>query len=192
MPRRKVDFRAGEFYHVYNRGHNREDIFFERENYLHFLRKVREHLTHECCEVIAYCLMPNHYHLLVQLLQPEFSEAMKLLGLSYVKAINKRFDRVGPLFQGPFAAIHVDEESYLLHLTRYIHLNPVAAAFVKRPEDWEYSSYREYVGMRNGTLPSPQVILTQFGSVEGYRRFVESDTGRDDPLISHLIFDENE
>jgi REP-associated tyrosine transposase len=190
MPRRKVNFRAGEYYHVYNRGHNRDDIFFERENYLFFLRKVRDHLTRECCDVITYCLMPNHYHRLVKLRTPEFSKAMMSFGLSYVKAINKRFERFGPLFQGPFSAIHVDDEPYLIHLSRYIHLNPVAADFVEHPEDWEYSSYRDFVGMRKGTLPSPQTILAQFDSVEGYQRFVKNGIGKDDRQISHLIFDE--
>jgi len=189
MPRRKVEFRLNEYYHVYNRGHNRSDIFFERESYYFFLRKMREHLLGRVCTIVAYCLMPNHYHFLVQLLDTGFSDAMKTFGISYSKSINKRFDRVGPLFQGPFEAIHVDEEAYLLNLSRYIHLNPVIAGMAKHPEEWEFSSYPEFIGVRDGTLPQPETILREFPSVQAYRKFVEDGIGRTDETIAHLMVD---
>jgi hypothetical protein len=86
---------------------------------------------------------------------------MQRFGVSYAKAINQRYDRVGSLFHGPFQAIHVDQEEYLVHLSRYIHLNPVAAGLVKRPEQWEFSSYLEYLGQRQGTLPLPAEAAQQ-------------------------------
>ena len=208
MPRRTIPLVAGGYYHVYNRGNNRQLIFFERENYLFFLRRVREYLiggeaddsfrgssdtkpTRRFCTIIAYCLMPNHYHLLVSPADDEFSRHMQRFSISYTKAINKRYKRVGALFQRKFQALPVNQNDYLIHLSRYLHLNPVAAALVDRAQDWEFSSYREFVCLREGTLPTPDIILTQFSSSDGYRRFVESYQPSDKGIISHLLFDED-
>src|SRR5258708_7069643 len=167
MPRRRVEIRVGECYHIYNRGANRQEIFFEPDSYTHFMRKLRELVTHPAdgrasrdaaASVLAYCLMPNHYHLVVSVHSPNFSEAMRSFGQAYTQAINRRFDRSGTLFEGRFQAIHIDREANLMHLSRYIHLNPVKARLVELPEAWEYSSYREYVGLRNGTLPNIEPI----------------------------------
>ena len=197
MPRREVQLCAGEYYHFYNRGNNRERIFYERENYLFFLRQVRRYLV-PVLEIIAYCLMPTHYHLLVLVKTSEVSEnlgglgaskAMMKFAVSYTKAMNKRYNRVGVLFQGPFQARHVDKDSYLVHLSRYFHLNPVMAGLVERPEGWEFSSYREYIGLRDGTLPKSEIVLSQFPSPEAYREFVESYTPRERETIADLLFD---
>ena len=189
MPYRKVKFQAKEHYHLYNRGHNYQPIFFERENYLYFLRQLRKYLLPDILDIIAYCLMPNHYHLLAYLKHADLSRHMQPFALSYTKAINKRYERVGSLFQSPFKAIHVDRDEYLLHLSRYIHLNPVEAGLVERPEDWEFSSYREYVGLRNGTLPRPEVVLAQFPSTDAYREFVESCVESDKEIITPFMLD---
>jgi REP element-mobilizing transposase RayT len=122
MPQRRIPLQIGNFYHIYNRGNNHQAIFFERENYLYFLRLVRQHLTSNGVDVVAYCLMPNHYHFLVYLRDETLSDAMKSLSLSYTKAINQRFNRVGVLFQGRFQTIHIDRTDYLVNLSRYIHL----------------------------------------------------------------------
>ena len=100
---------------------------------------------------------------------------MQPFGTSYTKAINKEQGRVGALFQGRYQGKHVDKNLYLLHLSRYIHLNPVDAGLVSRPSEWEYSSYRDYIGMRNDTLPKPNVVIGQFGSVKDYIDFVQSE-----------------
>lgn len=176
MPRRRVELVAGEYYHVYNRGVDRQSIFFERSNYLFFLRGLRTRAAGRAI-VIAYCLMPNHFHLLVRPLDGGFADVMQAFGTSYCKAINKSRDRVGPLFQGRFQAIHIDREEYLTHLSRYIHLNPVAAGMIRGPEEWEFSSYRDYIGLRNGTLPEKRPVMVSFTSAESYRRFVESAVG---------------
>ena len=218
MPRRKIKFYAGEYYHVYNQGNNRQNIFFERENYLFFLRRVRKYLPPNGTIVVAYCLMPTHYHLMVGVKQTsEVSETSEVLGVStgmmklsvsYTKAINKRYQRSGVLFRGPFQAVHVDRNEYLLHLSRYIHLNPVTAGLVERPEDWEFSSYREYIGLRDGTLPEPEIVLSLFsmrnvisrdlrgfGNLGGlsaqnaYQEFVESYSKGDEEIIAHLLPD---
>jgi putative transposase len=87
---------------------------------------------------------------------------MHRLSVAYTKAINKRFNRSGALFQGRFQSIHVNDTNYLIHLARYIHLNPVAAGFVDRSEEWEFSSYAEYAGLRSGTLPQMEYLRLQF------------------------------
>jgi len=193
MPFRNVALCVGEFYHVYNRGTNRQKTFFEPENYDYFLRKLRQYVTHRssssAAEVVAYCLMPNHFHLLVQVLTDDFSAAMRSFGQSYVQAINRRHERCGPLFQNRFRAILVDRREYLIHLSRYIHLNPVTARLVGCPEEWEYSSYREFIGARDGTLPKPDAIWREFSPKRDYARFVLAGIGRDDPAIRHLMAD---
>ena len=189
MPRRQVIFQASNYYHVYNRGNNREPIFFERENYIYFLRQLRNHLIiNNGLDIIAYCLMPNHYHLLVYLKTNDFSKLMQRFSLSYTKAINQRYQRVGSLFQGRFQAIHVDKEEYLLHLTRYIHLNPVSANLVQKAEDWEFSSYPEYINLRRGSLPKIDRVMSQFQSAEDYRYFLEDSISEE--LIRHLRFED--
>jgi putative transposase len=172
MPSRRVSFQAGNFYHVYNRGNNRQNIFFKRDNYLHFLHLIREHLVNNRVDILAYCLMPNHYHLLVYLQDDNLSAAMHRLSVAYTKGINKRFvgvaslkeNRSGSLFEGRFQSIHVNDTNYLIHLCRYIHLNPVKAGFVDRAEEWEFSSYAEYAGLRSGTLPNMEYLRLQFQS----------------------------
>ena len=195
MPRREVQLCAGEYYHFYNRGNNRERIFYERENYLFFLRQVRRYLV-PVLEIIAYCLIPTHYHLLVKTSEVSenlgglgASKAMMKFAVSYTKAMNKRYNRVGVLFQGPFQARPVDKDSYLVHLSRYLHLNPVMAGLVEPPEDCEFSSYRECIGLRDGTLPKSEIVLSQFPSPEAYREFVESCTPHEREIIADLLFD---
>jgi putative transposase len=117
-------------------------------------------------------------------------QIMQPFGLSYTKAINKQQGRVGPLFQGPFQATWVDKDEYLLHLSRYIHMNPVTAGLVARPEEWIFSSYRDYIGLREGTLPVLDVVLSQFPSHRAYQAFVESCRDQDAKIIEHLLFDE--
>ena len=163
-------------------------IFFEAESYSFFIRQLRRYLMDQGTDIVAYCLMPNHFHLLLKLSNDELSAQMHDLIVSYTKAINKRFARSGALFQGKFQAIVVERDEYLLHLSRYIHLNPVKAALTARPEDWAFSSYREYLGLRSGTLPKPDLVMAQFPSRDDYKRFVEYD-GPSAVDVSHLMLD---
>jgi REP element-mobilizing transposase RayT len=186
MPRRAVPLVPGQYYHIYNRGVNRGLIFFERENYLFFLRRLREHLL-PVANLVAYCLMPNHYHLLVMVKPWEqtsevledlgglapggLSMAMMRFSVSYTKAINKCYQRVGGLFQGAFQSRHIVRNEDLLNLSSYIHLNPVEAGLVNSPEDWEFSSYLDYLAKRQSMLIHPVVVLGQFQSPQAYADF---------------------
>ena len=187
---RKAEFKAGYHYHLYNRGVNRQPVFFNDENWSYFLRLVRRYFTPDRIDVVAYCLLPNHYHLLVSLRTDDLGkEIMQPFTVAYTKAINKQQGRTGPLFEGAFQARLVDREEYLLHLSRYIHLNPVLAGLVARPADWAFSSYRDYVGLRRGTLPAPGIVLGQFPSPQAYAAFVEAYRPEDRKFIEELIVD---
>ncbi|MBK6793673.1 MAG: transposase [Anaerolineales bacterium] len=140
MPRREIPFVPDQYYHFYNRGNNRQVVFMERENYVYFLKGIKRYLRGRV-EVIAYCLMPTHYHLLVKVVakhqtsevanqtsevlrqdaSKQVSLAMQKFLISYTKAINKRFERTGALFQGQFQAKPVTTYKYLLTLCAYIH-----------------------------------------------------------------------
>ena len=123
--------------------------------------------------LLAYCLMPNHFHLILKESSGHsISELMLSLQTSYSKAINKRTHRVGHLFQGTFKDKCIGKTEYLVHLSRYIHLNPTLAGLVDLPEDWEFSSYRDYIGLRQGTLVEKETILSEFDDAGSYRKFV--------------------
>ena len=188
---RQVQIRAGHYYHFYNRGINGEPIFFCEENWIFFLHRVRKYFKLELIQVIAYCLMPNHYHFLVHVLHDDVGQkVMQPFTVSYTKAINKQQQRSGHLFQGPFQAKLVKEDRYLKWVSRYIHLNPVAAKLATKPATWAFSSYPDYIGLRNGTLPHPEIVLSQFPSQQAYMDFVEAPTAPQAGLPADLLFDE--
>jgi putative transposase len=178
MPRRLIPFVPELHYHIYNRGNNRERIFFESENYLFFLKKIKEYLV-PVSDILVYCLMPTHYHIVVRIKQTlevfntsEVSNAMMKLSVSYTKAINKRFQRVGVLFQGQFQAKPILTSKYLLNLCRYIHGNPVKDGIVADISQWPYSNYLEWVGERDGKLIDKAFVQDNFDTSEEYRKFV--------------------
>lgn len=110
MPRRLITLTADEFYHVYNRGNNKEKIFFEEKNYVFFLERLAKYVQ-EAALIHAFCLLPNHYHLLIQVLNEEkFIKAFEGFSISYVKSVNKVYRRVGHLFQGRYRAKLVGSE----------------------------------------------------------------------------------
>ena len=180
MPRRLTSFLPQEIYHIYNRGNNRQTVFFGPDNYVYFLRGIKKYLIKEV-SILAYCLMPTHYHLLLQIRDTDkddsgqkLSQAMQKLSISYTKAINKRFERVGALFQGQFQAKHVSTTNHLHQLCYYIHANPVKDGLVESPEDWLYSNYHEWVGLRNGSLFDTSFLEEHFGTKDFYKESVQS------------------
>ena len=183
MPYRKVQFAEGQFYHIYNRGVGRQPIFREDENYLFLLRRLKKYAGALDVAIIAYCLIPNHYHLLVR--QDGEEPAGRLpqrVFNSYTKAFNKRYSRTGTLFEGPFRAIHVDRDDYLLHLCRYIHANPVKHGLVSELGQWPYSNYLEWVDAREGMLVDRAFVRERFPVAGLYRQFVLDYLGGRDGL----------
>ena len=142
----RIEF-PGALYHVTARGDRREDIFEDDQDRQAFLSILEQAIGRFNWICHAWCLMDNHYHLLVQTPDGNLSKGMRQLNGIYTQASNRRHRRVGHLFQGRFKAILVDSDAYLLELTRYVVLNPVRAGMVKKPADWSWSSYRASVGM---------------------------------------------
>jgi putative transposase len=167
---------AGQYYHVYNRGTNRQLIFANEENYWFLLRRVRSFLPSYSIHVIAYVLMPNHYHFIIGVdKNGELSPFFQRLFNSYSQAFNRQHNRSGTLFEGRAKSLLIDESDYVYALVRYIHLNPVVAGLVETPDYWQFSNYHEWIGVRNDGLFDPQFREMFFSSPDEYKRFVLSD-----------------
>ena len=161
----KVKIEEGSYYHLYNRGNNRGEIFFEPKNYYYFLRQFKKHME-TSCDVHAYCLMPNHFHMFVSVLDKKaFHKGIKNFFICYSKSINKQYDRVGSLFQGRYKAIEIKTDNYFTRIITYIHQNPLAAGLVKRLEDYKYSSYRKYF-YKEPSLIKQKETLEWFNGLE--------------------------
>jgi putative transposase len=170
-----MKFEENNIYHIYNRGNNSALIFFNKENYLFFLRKLEKELV-PYCKVLAYCLMPNHFHLMVWVGELEtetrptalsgrtgsvsvsssdlLSRKIGTVLSSYTQAINKQRGRTGSLFQQKTKAkcLTQSDENYPTVCFHYLHQNPLRAKLVLKMEDWEYSSFRDYIALRKSTL----------------------------------------
>ena len=160
----RIEF-SGALYHVTSRGDRREPIYEDDKDRLAFLSVIGEVVNRFNWLCHAYCLMTNHYHLVVETPEGNLSKGMRHLNGRYTQASNRRHGRMGHLFQGRFKGILVDKDSYLLELARYVVLNPVRAGMVKHPGMYLWSSYRAMVG----EVPSPpwlatDGLLSQFGS----------------------------
>jgi REP element-mobilizing transposase RayT len=175
---------TGSFYHIYNRGNNKQHIFFEEKNYRHFLNLFDKYLS-SFVDVYAYCLMPNHFHFLVKVKEfPQTSEVFKTSDvlqqrgskkltplekgfkdffISYSKGINKAYDRTGSLFQAKFKKKEIVDNSYFTSIIQYIHVNPVKAKLCSQYEDYKFSSYNAII--TNGpTHVKREEVLEWFGN----------------------------
>lgn len=169
----------GAFYHVINRGNAGEDLFisrYDREKFLSYLEKAVERYG---IRIHTYCLMTNHYHLLVETPLANLSSAMKWINVSYASYFNRKRNRTGHLFQGRFKSILVQADAYLKQLSRYIHLNPVRAKMVEEPGAYEWSSYPVFIGkVKSPVWLETDWLLGLFGKKRKatsriYRDFVE-------------------
>ena len=176
MPKARKDeitWQPGGYYHLYNRGARRLSIFREPENYLFLLRRLKHCLPGLELSIIAYSLMPNHYHFLIRQNGPHPAGwLIQRIFNSYTKAYNKRYGHSGTLFERRYLAKPVVSEAHLLHLCRYIHANPVKDGLVAAPLDWPYSNYAELVGAREGALVDHEFITSHFGNAQKYGAFV--------------------
>lgn len=210
MPAKNIikDYLQGGYYHIYNRGVNKNDIFKNKADYFMFLHLLKEYLlppNHPDTETIrglnpfrhpincydditllAYSLMPNHYHLFLQ----QKSESglinfMKALATSYAMYFNQKYDRVGHLFQGAYKGVLIKNETYLLHISRYIHANPREILPKNQPlENYSYSSYQSYLGEWKTDWLNTEIILSYFKKkIRGknsYQEFVEEFNAKKD------------
>ena len=191
-------FAINEYYHVFNRGNGKMNIFLDDEDYSLFLHRLAEAVHPDrrgsvsvngahsqgrnqrrplpvgAFSIAAYCLMPNHFHLLIRQNSelPVSTLISKVCG-SYSKIFNKRYKRVGSLFQDQFKAVHIEDDTQLKHVSAYVHQNPKVARLVHDLKKWKYSSYPEYLGENNGGVCNTTMILEQFKNTREYLRFVE-------------------
>ncbi len=178
----RIEF-PGAVYHVTSRGNARQDIVADDRDRTQFLTLLAHVIDRYGWVCHAYCLMDNHYHLLLETPQPNLSLGMRQLNGRYTQAFNRRHRRVGHLFQGRFTAILVEKEAHLLELCRYVVLNPVRAKLVTHPRLWAWSSYRGMAGDLTGPVwLSTEWILGQFGTrrreaQRRYREFVAAGRG---------------
>lgn len=174
---------AGALYHVTSRGDRRENIYQEdgdRELWLEIFSQVCSRFNWRCH---AWCLMDNHYHIVIETIEGNLSQGMRQLNGVYTQNSNRKHGRVGHVFQGRYKAILIEKEAYLLELSRYVALNPVRAGMVNNIEDWEWSSYSAMIGKE--LLPEwleTDWLLSQFGSskkeaIIAYKNFVREGIG---------------
>ena len=175
MPARKTAFVRGGYYHFYNRGAGRQSIFQSDENYRFLLRLMRKAMPDLKVSVIAYCLLPNHYHWLIrQVGELPAGLLPQRVFNRYSKAFNNQQGRSGTLFEGRYKVIAVESDEYLRHLCRYIHLNPVRHGFAQDPAAWPYSNYLEWVNGRAGKLVDREFIVAHFRDARVYEEYVRS------------------
>lgn len=214
MPYRLTPFVNDSCYHVYNRGVEKRTIFSDNRDYQRFLKtlyyyqftgpkpafsthnrfKVKD-FSHnpKIVEIVCYCLMPNHIHLLIKQLRDNgISEFMSKVINSYTKYFNTIYKRVGPLFQGSFKTVLIENDNYLMHLSRYIHLNPYASSLTDNLESYQHSSYPQYVGLVSHPLCVAEPVLDNFKDVESYKEFVtgHEDYSRELEFLKHLLLED--
>lgn len=214
MAIRTVPLVSGEYYHVFNRGVEKRDIFSQGWDYKRFVKTIyyyqfqgpkpsfsklsksafnlfKPKLENKIADILCYCLMPNHFHFLVkQIKENGISEFIGQLSNSYTKYFNTKYERVGSLLQGPFKAVRIETEEQLIHVSRYIHLNPVVAGLVKHLEEYPWSSYLEYINEPIICIVSE--ILNIFPSKKKYKKFVEDriDYGTTLEILKHQVINE--
>lgn len=223
MPYRKILFVNNYYYHIFNHALGKISIFgnlgsptrvislmdyyrfikiptsysrflkFPRKYQLDLLKKLRKE-NKQKVEIISFCLMPNHYHLILKQVKKDgiknFTESFQS---SYAKYFNIKNEKVGPVFRGRFKAVLISDDMQLLHLSRYIHLNPYSSGFVKKLEklvSYSWSSFAQYLGLDEGFCHS-KIILNQFKNPADYKKFVfdQADYQKELETIKHLIID---
>jgi len=191
---------CNQVYHIYNRGVDKRKIFLDKKDYRRFVEglivfndtknlngerfkyRIENTDKHKLVNIIAYCLMPNHLHLLLEQIEIDgITRFIKKLSTSYVMYFNNKYERTGALIQGVFKRSHIRTDAQLLEISRYIHLNPVKILPIeKRHEILEYpwSSMPEYIGNNNGlsVISNQKIVLGQFKTQDEYRKYVVGPT----------------
>ena len=211
MPSRPTPFVNDEIYHIFNRGVAKMRIYNNAYDYRRFLRTVLYYQllgpkpkfsifmpnsfrlnTSKIVKIICYCFMPNHFHfLLKQVEENGITEFVSKLSNSYTKYFNTKNQRVGPVFQGEFKSVHIETNEQLLHVSRYIHLNPIISYVAKDLKNFKWSSYAEYIGESENALCSKEIILDQFELKKDYEDFTHDqlEYARTLESIRHELLD---
>lgn len=211
MPYQQAIFSNNETYHIFNRGVEKRQIFMNKRDYERFIEtmdyyrmknpptrfsfKNRPLLLQKnvdsspLVEILCFCLMPNHFHMLVrQIEESGITTFVSKLTNSYTKYFNIKYKRNGPLLQGAFKAVRIEDDEQLLHVSRYIHLNPLIDYLVKDLKTYHHSSYLEFLGQRNGFCQK-EIILSHFSKKSDYEQFVlnQEDYGRSIKHMERLL-----
>ena len=198
-----TQFEDNCFYHVYNRTVDKKPLFINEGNYAFFLKQY-DHYISPIADTYAFCLLGNHFHLLIRILAIDhvkeqsnkenssthdiISHQFRKLFQSYAMAFNKQHDRTGTLFQTPFKRALVDSPQYFAHLISYIHANPQLHGLVSNYKDWRWSSFHRILIDKPSKLRKEEVI-SWFGNKELYKKFHEENRSYQE--IKHIIFEDN-
>ena len=164
-----------QLYHIFNQGNNKQKVFFTRSNYYYFQQKIKLFVS-PFADIIAYCLMPTHYHFLIRENGfDQISAFIQRLFNSYTQAFDRQNERKGKLLDKKPANKLVDSDEYVLQLSRYIHLNPVRAKLVLHPKDLKFSNYLEWIGARANWLLNSKFVKAYFQNPQEYEEFVLSE-----------------
>ena len=147
MPRKSRKRSNTGIYHVMVRGNERKAIFNDEEDKAKFIRILSKTKRKTKFDLYSYCLMNNHFHLVVNEKDESISKIMKIINVSYARYFNKKYDRVGHVFQGRYRSEPIEDDNYLLAVVRYVHNNPIKAKFINNLENYKWSSYNEYVDL---------------------------------------------
>ncbi|MFC1627395.1 transposase [Patescibacteria group bacterium] len=213
MPGKNIvkKYKPSTYYHVYNRGVAKQKIYLDEDDYKKFIGYLKLYLTYfnlqgstlkvppsrmlknhtDEVKLISYCLMPNHFHLLLfQENIDSINYFMRSLGTKYAMHFNRRYKRVGPLFQGTYKAVEIETENQLIYLSRYIHRNPIDILPTGiNLEGYKYSSYGNYLGLFEQSWVKPDNILDYFKR-SSYKEFVEELDEKDVLVVKNLMFDD--
>lgn len=195
------------FYHLYNRGVEKRNIFLDEQDYFVFLSYVKQYLDPSLgsdpkslaneVDLLSFCLMPNHFHFLARQRPINgITKFIRAICTNYVMYFNKKYDRVGTLFQGKYKGVNIDNDFYLLHLSRYIHLNPYSIG--SDPKAYEHSSYSYYLGLRKASWLKPDEVLNFFKSARktnmkdylSYESFVDDHIIGSEQIIGGLTLED--
>jgi REP element-mobilizing transposase RayT len=185
MPRLARPHFPHQYYHIFNRGFDQKQIFRRRNDFLRFLSLLEKSREKFDWIIYSYCLLPNHYHLQVQVKDDAASKIIHFLQTSHGVYFNRKYEHSGPVFTSRFKSILIQKELYHLQLSKYIHLNPVKAKLVSRPQDYPYSSYSEYLKrpkhqfriINKRAMKSIMGSTPTWKAIRLYRSFVEEEKG---------------
>lgn len=201
------------YYHVLNRGVEKRNIFQDSRDFIRFLKILNYYrhlgpkpsfskLTEDklkklpkdemIVEIISYCLMPNHFHLLLKQTKDDgIKDFVRLVSNAYTRYFNTRHNRIGPLFQGAYKAVFIETDEQLIHVSRYIHLNPSVALLIKDLKTYQWSSYPNYIGTGESKLAKKDEILRFFKNPKDYEEFVldQASYAIDLSRIKHQLLD---